>query len=33
MDRRCWVQPTLSGGRLFVKNNEGDLAAFDFGAK
>jgi outer membrane protein assembly factor BamB len=31
MDKRCWVQPTLSGGRLFVKNNEGDLACLDFG--
>jgi outer membrane protein assembly factor BamB len=25
LDKRCWVQPTLSGGRLFVKNNDGDL--------
>ena len=33
MEKRCWVQPTLSGGRLFVKNNEGDLACLDLGAK
>lgn len=29
LDKRCWVQPTLSDGRLFVKNNEGDLACFE----
>lgn len=29
MDKRCWVQPTLSDGRLFVKNNAGDLACFE----
>jgi outer membrane protein assembly factor BamB len=29
LDKRCWVQPTLSGGRLFVKNNDGDLVALD----
>ena len=33
MEKRCWVQPTLSGGRLFVKNNEGDLSCLDLGAK
>jgi len=26
---RCWVQPTLSDGRLFVKNNAGDLACYE----
>ncbi len=25
----CWVQPTLAHGRLFVRNNAGDLAAFE----
>jgi outer membrane protein assembly factor BamB len=29
LDKRCWVQPTLSDGRLFVKNNAGDLACFE----
>lgn len=33
MSKRCWVQPTLVNGRLFVKNNEGDLACLDLGAK
>ena len=33
LDKRCWVQPTLSGGRLFVKDNEGSLVCLDFGAK
>ena len=30
---RCWVQPVLVGGRLFLKNNAGALACFDLGAK
>ena len=29
LDKRCWVQPTFDAGRLFVKNNDGDLAAFE----
>jgi outer membrane protein assembly factor BamB len=29
LDKRCWVQPTLSGGKLFVKNNAGDLACYE----
>lgn len=29
LSKRCWVQPTLSDGRLFVKNNEGDLACYE----
>jgi outer membrane protein assembly factor BamB len=29
LNKRCWVQPTIDAGRLFVKNNEGDLAAFE----
>lgn len=33
LEKRCWVQPTLSDGRLFLKNNEGDLVCLDFGAK
>lgn len=32
LDKRCWVQPTLSDGRLLVKNNEGDVECLDFGA-
>jgi hypothetical protein len=30
---RCWVQPVLAGGRVFCKNNAGELAAFDLGGK
>ena len=30
---RCWVQPVLSGGRLFLKNNAGTLACFDLRGK
>jgi len=30
---RCWVQPALAGGRVFCKNNAGELAAFDLGGK
>ena len=26
---RCWVVPTLSHGRIFVRNNEGDAVALD----
>ncbi len=25
----CWVQPTLAHGRLYVRNNTGDLACFE----
>jgi outer membrane protein assembly factor BamB len=25
----CWVQPVLANGRLFVRNNAGDMAAFE----
>ena len=32
-NRRCWVQPTLVGGRLFLKDNAGSLACHDLGAK
>lgn len=33
LSKRSWVQPTLSGGRLFVKNNEGDLACLALGGE
>jgi outer membrane protein assembly factor BamB len=33
LSKRCWVQPTLVNGRLFVRNNAGDLACLDLGAK
>ena len=33
MSGRCWVQPVLSGGLLFLKNNAGALACFDLRAK
>ncbi len=29
LDRRCWVQPTLADGKVYVRNNEGDLACFE----
>lgn len=29
LDKCCWVQPTLSDGLVFVKNNEGDLACLE----
>lgn len=28
----CWVQPTLAHGRLFVRNNAGDMACFEMKA-
>lgn len=28
---RCWVQPTLANGRLFVRNNQGAVACLDLG--
>ena len=30
---RCWVQPALSGGKVFCKNNSGELVALDLGGK
>ncbi len=30
---RCWVQPTFSGGKIFAKNNAGDLVCVDLGGK
>jgi outer membrane protein assembly factor BamB len=33
LPKRCWVQPTVSGGRAFVRNNDGQLACLDLGAK
>jgi outer membrane protein assembly factor BamB len=30
---RCWVQPTLAQGRLFCRNNNGELVAFSAGGK
>jgi outer membrane protein assembly factor BamB len=32
-EKRCWVVPTLSGGRIFCKNNLGEAAAFDVSGK
>lgn len=29
LDGRSWVQPTLSGGKLFLKNNTGDLVCVE----
>jgi outer membrane protein assembly factor BamB len=29
---RCWVQPTLADGRLFVRNNQGEVVCFSMGA-
>ena len=33
MSGRCWVQPVLSGGRLFLKNNAGTLVCCDLGGQ
>ena len=33
LDKRCWVQPTLDAGRLFVKNNFGNLECLDLTGK
>jgi outer membrane protein assembly factor BamB len=30
---RCWIQPTLANGKVYCKNNTGELAAFDLGGK
>lgn len=30
---RCWVQPTFSGGKVFARNNAGELVAIDLGGK
>ncbi len=32
LDHRCWTQPTLDAGRLFLRDNEGDLACVDISA-
>ncbi len=32
LDGKCYATPTLAGGRLFVRNNAGELAAFDLKA-
>ncbi len=28
---RCWAQPTYAGGKLWVRNNQGELVCFDLG--
>jgi len=33
LPKRCWVQPTVSGGRVFVRNNDGQLACLDLSGK
>ncbi len=33
LDHRCWAQPTLDAGRLYLRNNEGDLVCVDVSAK
>ncbi|MEA3211885.1 MAG: outer membrane protein assembly factor BamB [Chthoniobacter sp.] len=33
LPKRCWVQPTLANGRLFCRNNDGQLVCLDLGAK
>jgi outer membrane protein assembly factor BamB len=30
---RCWVQPTLANGRVYCRNNTGELVALDLGGK
>ena len=29
LGKRCWVQPTYAAGRIFCRNNEGDLVALE----
>ena len=29
LDRRCWVQPVLANGRLFLRNNKGRIVCLD----
>ena len=29
LGKRCWVQPTYANGRIFCRNNEGDLVALE----
>lgn len=33
LPKRCWVQPTFANGRLFCRNNDGQLACLDLTAK
>lgn len=33
LDGRCWVVPVLSGGRIYAKNNNGDLVCVDVSKK
>jgi outer membrane protein assembly factor BamB len=33
LEHRCWAQPTLDAGRLYVRNNEGELVCLDVSAK
>jgi outer membrane protein assembly factor BamB len=33
LSKRCWVQPTVSGGRAFVRNNDGQIACVDLSGK
>jgi hypothetical protein len=33
LGHRCWVQPTLDSGRLFLRNNEGELVCLDVSGK
>lgn len=33
LPKRCWVQPTLDSGRLFLRNNQGELVCLDVAAK
>ena len=33
LDQRCWVVPVLANGRIYCKNNVGDLIALDVGGR
>ena len=33
LDQRCWVVPVLANGRIYCKNNVGDLIGLDVGAR
>ena len=33
LSARCWVQPTHANGKVYCRNNSGELVALDFGGK
>jgi outer membrane protein assembly factor BamB len=33
LPKRCWVQPTFANGRVFCRNNDGQLVCLDLSGK